>query len=77
MLILIWALFLHQVHTGENENTIGDVGQGESIFLRVVTGKTILIDVGGKADLYYNFEKWRKYDDQQCPANTLIPYQKS
>ena len=27
-----------------------DVGQGESIFLRDVTGKTILIDVGGKAE---------------------------
>ena len=44
------GLFFLTKHPLENEITTLDVGQGESIFLRDVTGKTILIDVGGKAE---------------------------
>ena len=40
--------------------TMLDVGQGESIFLRDVTGKTILIDVGGKAESDKKIEKWQE-----------------
>ena len=48
--LLIVGLFFLTKHPLENEITMLDVGQGESIFLRDVTGKTILIDVGGKAE---------------------------
>ena len=75
--LLITGLFLLTKHPLENEITMLDVGQGESIFLRDVTGKTILIDVGGKAESYKKIEKMaRKDDDQQCPAN-LDSYLKS
>lgn len=48
--LFIVGLFFLTKHPLENEITMLDVGQGESIFLRDVTGKTILIDVGGKAE---------------------------
>ena len=48
--LLITGLFFLTKHPLENEITMMDVGQGESIFLQDVTGKTILIDVGGKAE---------------------------
>ncbi len=34
----------------ENEVTMVDIGQGDSIFLRDMTGQTMLIDTGGRAD---------------------------
>ena len=50
MSLLITGLFFLTKYPLENEITMLDVGQGESIFLRDVTGKTILIDVGGKVE---------------------------
>lgn len=57
--LLITGLFFLTKHPLENEITMLDVGQGESIFLRDVTGKTILIDVGGKAESYKKIKKWQ------------------
>ena len=75
--LLITGLFFLTKHPLENEITMLDVGQGESIFLRDVTGKTILIDVGGKAESDKKIEKWQEKAMTSNAQRTLIPYLKS
>ena len=75
--LLIAGLFCLTKYPLENEITMLDVGQGESIFLRDVTGKTILIDVGGKAESYKKIEKWQEKATTSNAQRTLIPYLKS
>lgn len=75
--LLITGLFFLTKHPLENEITMIDVGQGESIFLRDVTGKTILIDVGGKAESDKKIEKWQEKTTTSNAQRTLIPYLKS
>ena len=75
--LLIVSLFFLTKHPLENEITMLDVGQGESIFLRDVTGKTILIDVGGKAEYDKKIEKWQEKTTTSNAQRTLIPYLKS
>ena len=75
--LLIVGLFFLTKHPLENEITMLDVGQGESIFLRDVTGKTILIDVGGKAESDKKIEKWQEKAMTSNAQRTLIPYLKS
>ena len=75
--LLITGLFFLTKHPLENEITMLDVGQGESIFLRDVTGKIILIDVGGKAESDKKIEKWQKKTITSNAQRTLIPYLKS
>ena len=75
--LLITGLFFLTKHPLENEMTMLDVGQGESIFLRDVTGKTILIDVGGKAESDKKIEKWQEKATTSNAQRTLIPYLKS
>ena len=75
-LFLVGLFFLIK-HPLENEITMLDVGQGESIFLRDVTGKTILIDVGGKAESDKKVENWQKKATTSNAQRTLIPYLKN
>lgn len=75
--LFIVGLFLLTKHPLENEITMLDVGQGESIFLRDVTGKTILIDVGGKAEPDKKVEDWQEKSATSNAQRTLIPYLKS
>ena len=75
--LLITGLFFLTKHPLENEITMLDVGQGESLFLRDVTGKTILIDVGGKAESDKKIEKWQKKATTSNAQRTLVPYLKS
>ena len=75
--LLIVGLFFLTKYPLENEITMLDVGQGESIFLRDVTGKTILIDVGGKAKSDKKIEKWQEKATTSNAQRTLIPYFKS
>ena len=75
--LLITGLFFLTKHPLENEITMLDVGQGESIFLRDVTGKTILIDVGGKAESDKKIEKWQEKATTSNAQRTLIPYLKN
>ena len=75
--LLITGLFLLTKYPLENEITMLDVGQGESIFLRDVTGKTILIDVGGKAESDKKIENWQEKATTSNAQRTLIPYLKS
>ena len=74
--LLITGLFFLTKHPLENEITMLDVGQGESIFLRDVTGKTILIDVGGKAESDKKIEKWQEKETTSNAQRSLIPYLK-
>ena len=75
--LLIIGLFFLTKHPLGNEITMLDVGQGESIFLRDVTGKTILIDVGGKAESDKKIEAWQEKSTTSTAQRTLIPYLKS
>lgn len=75
--LFIVGLFFLIKHPLENEITMLDVGQGESIFLRDMTGKTILIDVGGRADFDKKIEKWQEKVTTSNAQRTLIPYLKS
>ena len=75
--LLIVGLFFLTKYPLENEITMLDVGQGESIFLRDVTGKTILIDVGGKAGSNKKIEAWQEKVTTSNAQRTLIPYLKS
>ena len=75
--LLITGLFFLTKHPLENEITMLDVGQGESIFLRDVTGKTILLDVGGKAESDKKIEKWQEKATTSNAQRSLIPYLKS
>ena len=75
--LFVVGLFFLIKHPLENEITMLDVGQGESIFLRDVTGKTILIDVGGKAENDKKIEDWQKKATSSNAQRTLIPYLKS
>ena len=75
--LLIIGLFFLTKHPLENQITMLDVGQGESIFLRDVTGKAILIDVGGKAESDKKIEKWQEKATTSNAQRTLIPYLKS
>ena len=56
--------------------TIVDIGQGDSILLRDISSKTILIDVGGKVT-FGQTDKWRRRISDTNAEKTLIPYLKS
>ena len=75
--LFIVGLFFLTKHPLENEITMLDVGQGESIFLRDVTGKNILIDVGGKAESDKKIQAWQQKSTTSNAQRTLIPYLKS
>ena len=75
--LLIVGLFCLTKHPLENEITMLDVGQGETIFLRDVSGKIILIDVGGKEESDKKIEKWQEKATTSNAQRTLIPYLKS
>ena len=73
---LILFLFCWTKHPLENEITVVDIGQGDSIFLRDWRGRTILIDVGGRVD-FKNGDKWQERSSSVNAEKTLIPYLKS
>ena len=75
--LFIVGLFFLIKHPLENEITMLDVGQGESIFLRDMTGKTILIDVGGKAESDKKIQAWQEKATTSNAQRNLIPYLKS
>ena len=74
LLVSLVALLFFQIkHPLENEVTIVDIGQGDSIFVRDVKGHTLLIDVGGKV----NFNEKKTWQERLTDSNaerTLIPY---
>ncbi|HEM3602456.1 TPA: DNA internalization-related competence protein ComEC/Rec2 [Streptococcus suis] len=71
--LVLALLFFTTKHPLENEVTVVDIGQGDSIFLRDMRGRTILIDVGGRVDFAAK-EAWQERSSQANAERTLIPY---
>ncbi|HFU4001654.1 TPA: DNA internalization-related competence protein ComEC/Rec2 [Streptococcus suis] len=71
--LVLALLFFTTKHPLENEVTVVDIGQGDSIFLRDMRGRTILIDVGGRVDFSAK-EAWQERSRQANAERTLIPY---
>ncbi|HEM5553955.1 DNA internalization-related competence protein ComEC/Rec2 [Streptococcus suis] len=71
--MVLALLFFITKHPLENEVTVVDIGQGDSIFLRDMRGRTVLIDVGGRVDFAAR-EEWQERSSQANAERTLIPY---
>lgn len=71
--MVLALLFFITKHPLENEVTVLDIGQGDSIFLRDMRGRTVLIDVGGRVDFAAK-EAWQERSRQANAERTLIPY---
>ncbi|HEL2235253.1 TPA: DNA internalization-related competence protein ComEC/Rec2 [Streptococcus suis] len=71
--LVLALLFFMTKHPLENEVTVVDIGQGDSIFLRDMRGRTVLIDVGGRVDFAAK-EEWQERSSQANAERTLIPY---
>ena len=76
LVIVAISLFLVTKHPLENEITVLDMEQGRSIFLRDMTGKTILLDVGEKSERDKK-EAWQERISSSNAKRNLIPYLKS
>ena len=76
LVIVAISLFLVTKHPLENEITVLDMEQGRSIFLRDMTGKTILLDVGEKLAVEKK-EVWQEKAIISNAKRSLIPYLKS
>ena len=74
--IVAISFFLVTKHPLENELTVLDMEQGRSIFLRDLTGKTILLDVGEKTEVEKK-EVWQEKITTSNAKRSLIPYLKS
>ena len=76
LVIVAISFFLVTKHPLENEITVLDMEQGRSIFLRDMTGKTILLDVGEKLAVEKK-EVWKEKAITSNAKRSLIPYMKS
>ena len=76
LVIVAISLFLVTKHPLENEITVLDMEQGRSIFLRDMTGKTILLDAGEKSERDKK-EAWQERISSSNAERSLIPYLKS
>ena len=76
IVLFVLALFLGTKHPLENEITVLDMEQGRSIFLRDMSGKTILLDVGEKSEVEKK-EVWQEKVTRSNAKRSLIPYLKS
>ena len=76
LVIVAISFFLVTKHPLENELTVLDMEQGRSIFLRDMTGKTILLDVGEKLAVEKK-EVWQEKVITSNAKRSLIPYLKS
>lgn len=74
--LLLSLLFFINKFPLQNEITMVDVGQGDSIFLRDWKGNNVLIDVGGREEIRIK-EAWQKRATSSNAEKTLIPYLKS
>lgn len=76
IVLFVLALFVVTKYPLENEITVLDMEQGRSIFLRDMTGKTILLDVGEKPEIVKK-EAWQEKVTSSIAKRSLIPYLKS
>lgn len=73
-LVCLIGLVMFQIKNPlENEVTMVDIGQGDSIFVRDIHGHTLLIDVGGKVS-FSQLQTWQKKATDSNAEKTLIPY---
>ena len=76
LILFIVSLFLVTKNPLENEITVLEMEQGRSVFLRDMTGKTILLDVGEKSEGEKK-ESWQEKITTSNAKRSLIPYLKS
>ena len=76
LVMVVISLFFITKHPMENEITVLDMEQGRSIFLRDLTGKTILLDVGEKSEVEKK-EAWQEKVTTSNAKRNLITYLKS
>lgn len=76
IVLFVLALFFVIKHPLENEITVLAMNQGRSTFLRDMTGKTILIDVGREKESEKK-EVWQEKFSSSTAQRNLIPYLKS
>lgn len=76
LVIVVVSLFFIAKHPMENEITVLNMEQGRSIFLRDMTGKTILLDVGEKSE-HEKKEAWQEKVTTSNAKRSLIPYLKN
>ena len=76
IVLFVLALFVVTKYPLENEITVLDMEQGRSIFLRDMTGKAILLDVGEKPEIVKK-EAWQEKVTTSNAKRSLIPYLKS
>ena len=76
LVIVVVSLFFIAKHPMENEITVLNMEQGRSIFLRDMTGKTILMDVGEKSEREKK-EAWQEKVTTSNAKRSLIPYLKN
>ena len=76
IVLFVLALFFVIKHPLENEITVLAMNQGRSTFLRDMTGKTILIDVGREKESEKK-EVWQEKFSSSTAQRNLIPYMKS
>lgn len=76
LVIVAISFFLVAKHPLENEIAVLDMEQGRTIFLRDLTGKTILLDVGEKSEVEKK-EAWQEKVTTSNAKRNLIPYLKS
>ena len=74
--LLAILLFFLSKHPLQNEITVVDIGQGDSIFLRDISGRTIVIDTGGRVEIGKK-EAWQERVRKSNAETTFIPYLKS
>ena len=74
--LMVASLFLVTKHPIENEITVIAMDQVSSTFLRDMTGKTILIDVGREKESEKK-EVWQEKVSSSTAQRYLIPYLKS
>ena len=74
--LLAIVLFFLSKYPLQNEITVVDIGQGDSIFLRDISGRTIVIDTGGRVEIGKK-EAWQERVRKSNAETTLIPYLKS
>ena len=74
--LIVALLFFINKHPLQNEITVVDIGQGDSIFLRDLSGRTIVIDTGGRVEIGKK-EAWQERGRKSNAETTLIPYLKS
>lgn len=74
--VCLVLLIVISKHPLQNEVTVLDIGQGDSILIRDIWGKTILIDTGGKVS-FGQKESWQEGIVTSNAERTSIPYLKS